>query len=187
MPFVHILDTVKVEILAHSVTTLQPIVNVIHASLADGSQTLANITNIAEAVSDAHAADVTQFGDEYYLDAVRATGLATATSPQWTEVSDKGASGTGASAPMNACAIVKLQSAFRGRSFRGRIYFSPLKQTYVSNGSFMTSGAQATFGVWFTDVQAALGASRKLGLSINATSGVCEPEMGSQRRRLVGR
>jgi len=200
MPFVHILDTAKLEIVGHSTTTLQPVVNVLHVGIAEVDQTQVKMQAMADAVGAAVLADVTQWSNEWTGDFVRCTGLKTATAPQATNFAIAGALGTGASAPINACALIKLTTALRGRAYRGRVFMSPLKASYVSNGSNITSGARATFDVFINDIQAALAGltppstlciARRTGPAFGGSEDVTgwstELEMASQRRRLVGR
>lgn len=200
MPFIYVANTCKVEIVGHSTSTLQPVVNVLHAIMLDADQTQANIDDMAGAVDSAVLADVTQWSDEWTGDYVRVTGLKNATAPQGTSNAIAGTHGTGASAPINACALIALHTAKRGRAYRGRVFMSPLKASHVSNGSSITSAAQATFDVFIGDIRSALVGltpasdlciARRSGPAAGASEPVTgyttEAEMASQRRRLVGR
>jgi hypothetical protein len=89
-----------------------------------------------------------------------------------------------------ASAIVKLATALRGRSYRGRIYLPALAEDRTFNGVVdptdqgITTAAWDTFG---TDMIAAgttlVVASYKHATAADVTNIICESRTGTQRRR----
>lgn len=198
MPFVYIKDTAKVELNMHQAQTLQPIANVLHARMLDADQTSANLTAMASAVVTAVNAHLNVWSEATVMDNVTCTGLSTATAPQAVDNFSSGTKGSNTTTPAipGVCALVKLTTAKRGRSYRGRIYigeigasaetgeFGQLGSTYITAVNDLVSAISGALG-GLTPVSALVVASRKLGTSEDVTTFVCEPATAYQRRRAL--
>jgi hypothetical protein len=194
MPFVRIADTAKVEIIASATGLNQPIVNVLHCRLTDANQDVAHLTAIANAVDTALAGSYNAWAPgAYAINEIVATGLATATSPQVAVASSVVGGGTHKAVPGLAY-LSKLLTATRGRSYRGRIFWSPVVDAALADElGDVTSGFVAAIDATTSAIQTALSAlsppaplvvaSRLLGTSALVTSATCESSVAFQRRR----
>lgn len=195
MPFVPITDTVKVEILGHDTVTNQPWANVLHVTEANAAQTAPNLTEIADATVTAVMAHLGVWSSSAQLDAVRVTGLATIGSPQVTRFFTAGTVGTAASESYpGVAALVKMLTALRTRSGRGRVYLGPIAANEVLDGGGRISlSFQGVVNAFITALQTEYAgvtiptglciASRTLGISHPVTDFACEALSAYQRRR----
>ena len=194
MPFTPIANTAKIELIGHSGITEQPIVNVMHSGLG-GADTFAEVDAIALAVKGVVLAHLNVWSSTMFFDEVRVTSLDTATSPQATEAFPAATQGTASpDAIPGAAALVKLLTATRGRSYRGRIYVGIIAANEVGDGNGTLSVSfQGVVNAYISAIEAALNAltpsvglvvaSRKLGISSFVLSANCEPTVAYQRRR----
>lgn len=195
MPFTPITDTVKVEIVGHDTITLQPIVNVLHALLADASQSLVNVQAIANEVKSVLLAATRPTPSTMSYDSVIVTGLAFAGSNQAISLFPSPTIGGGtADAVPGVCMLTKLNTALRSRSGRGRIYWGPVPSDQIVSGSgAVSAGFRADMDTIMSAIQSGLQgltpasdlvvASRHLGLSHIVTSFSEEVNSAFQRRR----
>lgn len=195
MPFTAITDTAKVELNGHDVTTHQLWANVMHVTIPDADQSFANLLLIADAVKGVCNGNKDVWSAGAGLDNVTVTGLATATSPQAISAFAPGTVGTSAfdSFP-GVAALVKLTTATRGRSFRGRIFLGPIANVDVQDAAgTLSTGYQGIVTTFLGALRTALQglslatdlcvASRVLGISTPVTNSVCETLTAYQRRR----
>lgn len=194
MAFVAIPFTAKVEIVAHHATTMLPIVNVCHCSIANPTVP-ADITALAVAVDGFVHDHPEGWANEWVYDYSRVTSLEAIDSFQATNSTHSGTVGTqGTGLPANSCLLVKLTTDERSRRGRGRFFLSPIAADDVdTNGG--VSGALATaiatwFGI-FMETFAALSpasalvvASRVTPGSNSVTTATIERIIASQRRRI---
>ena len=195
MPFVPITDTVKVEINGHDSVSNQPVANVLHATLANASQTITNLADIGDAVITAVNANLGCWSQGMVFDNVTVTGLTSSTAPQSVRTFSPGTTGstTGNSAP-GVCALVTVQTALRSRSGRGRVYIGPITVSELTDkGGNLQSSYQTVVNNFFNDLLSGLGgltipstlciASKVLGVSNPWLSFGCEVLTAYQRRR----
>jgi hypothetical protein len=102
--------------------------------------------------------------------------------------------GAGSGDPIpNMASLIKLTTALRGRSHRGRIYLPAVPEGDQANG-VLTSSLTATVATGFinwmtamaadaTTPQALVVASYKLAVATTITNLTCEPAAATQRRR----
>lgn len=125
MPFVAIADTAKVELLSFDASVNTNVVNVIHAK-TDGAPTLPDLAAIATAFATFQTSFTANLaGSDVSSVSVTVTDLNTPTGPQYV-LPNPGSASSGTPAASGLCALVKLTTGIRGRSFRGRIYMGPL-------------------------------------------------------------
>lgn len=91
----------------------------------------------------------------------------------------------------NSCGLVKLETALRGRSYRGRIYLPDISESATAVGAFTSTLVTNTTNAWVTFANAmatagiALGvASYKLSTWHQVLNLALEETMATQRRRL---
>lgn len=92
-----------------------------------------------------------------------------------------------------AAMVVKLSTAQRGASHRGRVFIGPLTEDSVNEGFIAGStvaGFQTAFENWVSGVQSAIGgnlkvASYKLSTAANVLGILTTNQQRTQRRRLV--
>jgi hypothetical protein len=195
MPFIRIADTAKVEILGHNSQSAQPFANVLHVRLTDANQTIPHLINIWGVFDTALSGALGFWPVAAYFDAIRVTGLASATAPQYFDTLTPGTQGTQAGHAMpGVCVLSKLLTASRGKSYRGRIYWGPMASSVSSDqagtvGSGFIADANALTSSIQTGLQALtpasniVVASRKLGISTDIVSADAEPIVAYQRRR----
>jgi hypothetical protein len=194
MPFVAIANTAKLEIKAHSTLTLQPFVNVLHGKCS-AAPSLGNMQDMAGAVSAGLLSGKAALPSTWQLDSVTATDLNSSTGPQYVDLSEAGLVGgnTGQNSPA-VCALSKLLTSTRGRSFRGRIYW-PVAEADVGGDGGLLAEAQTEFNALLNAIRSNLQgltpasdlvvASRKLGTSHVVVSTLAEGKVGTQRRRVA--
>jgi hypothetical protein len=90
------------------------------------------------------------------------------------------------------CAIVKLNTALRGRSYRGRVYLPWVCDIYNTNGALdggAVSNAQTEWDEFFTDMTAdgfaLVVASYKHATAENVTTLIVESRTATQRKRQI--
>lgn len=194
MPFTPIADCWKVELVGHHSVTLTPIVNVLHA-LDTTPHTLATATGLAIGAEDAFHGRRGAWPDEFVWDFARATDAASDIGPQYTSVVFAGEVGTaGHFGGSQVSVLIKLLTAFRGRSYRGRIFIPAVSTVAGTNTPDAAQVAQVdnipsdlntNWGALPSVPVLAVG-SRKLGTCHAVQSWSVEPSIATQRRR-VGR
>lgn len=135
---------------------------------------------------------------------VYVTDQSSASGATWTEAGTlpQAGSGTGQSLPSNCALVVSLRTALRGRSFRGRSYFFPLReQDVVENevGTDLVTALLTAYGQLILDLvdedyhlavcsRFSGGDPRAAGVltPVQAVT-VVDRTIDSQRRRLPGR
>jgi len=165
-------------------------VNVMHflgpdGDAADlGSKLDDNVNNVLWNCQDSHAkilaVDITP------LDGTSATySFATGGTSKWT-----GFSSSHDVIPQG-CNIIKMQTAKRGRSYRGRVYLPWVAETFSTNGSLdltTVNNVSAAWNTFHTDMGAD-GYALRVASYIHATTEAitlltCEQTLATQRRRL---
>jgi hypothetical protein len=168
-------------------------VNVLHAA-CPAAPTSAQIEAIAEAVDSTVGAHLNVWGDQMHYDGTRVTDLNSVSGPQVLEPDNAGPGTGGNNAPAGVCCLVKLTTATRGRSERGRIFISACPTSDLINDGTAWDPAYLTvvnnaFIAMATALQALpsasdlVVASRKLGTSTNVTTIGAEAAPAYQRRR----
>lgn len=191
MGFVAIPLTAKVAVRWTDSLTGTEIANVMHAE-CQGTPLLADLGNIAAAFMTWAQTITTNLSPTgVTLEDVTVTGLNTATDPQ-AIVNDGATAGSVTPGAAGVAALVRLVTASRGRSFRGRIYIGPLDEAAVTGG-VITSGTVAIIDPAIVALQADLAAltpastlvvaSRVLATSSPVTGWLVEPLPAYQRRR----
>lgn len=195
MPFVDAPGTAKVEILAHHTVTMIPIVNVLHI-VSPNPYTGSFVADAAAAIVTWANAHTNSWAVEWVGEAVRVTDLSTVDGAQFTDTGIAGTLGTqGTGAPASICALVKLLTAERSRSGRGRIFFSPIDSGSVDTNGAISSGVQGDYMTNIAALQTALAGiesfasglcvlSRATGIAHPVTTYLCEALAASQRRRI---
>lgn len=138
------------------------------------------------------------------LNLVRATSLEEQNSPGVEIVPDTNYNGTANADPIpyNCAALIQLLTAYRGRSYRGRVYLPGLGEGDQTNsnlaGSLVTA-LNASYSYWdFLDVSGEPyamvvvsrfhnGQPRSIGVCTNVQDFKTSLTIASQRRRLPGR
>lgn len=91
-----------------------------------------------------------------------------------------------------AAPVVKLTTALRGRSFRGRVFLPFTAENEMVNGSVRSLILPGMQGAWNTFISGLAGdalpcnlavASYKLAVATNVLIALVEPTLGTQRRR----
>jgi hypothetical protein len=92
---------------------------------------------------------------------------------------------------VQACALVKLTTALRGRSYRGRIYLPWVVETATTNGDLNSANVDAVTDGWQTFKAAMDTAAAPLVVAsyVHATAQIvetigCETRLATQRKRL---
>lgn len=196
MPFIPIANTAEIRIKGHDITTLQPVENVLHCVLATADQTAANVANIALAIKTAVAGQLGAFSGDLQFDSVTCRGLSSVTAPESVVSFSPGTTGSaGAVKDPTASGLVKLFTALRGRSYRGRVYWGGLSDLAITAGTYaLTSGQVTAYTNLMSAISSALVAltpaselavaSRKHGTSEIVTAFLVESLIATQRRRL---
>jgi hypothetical protein len=191
MGFVAIADTAKVELVGIDSASGQEIVNVMHAKVGS-APTGTYLLQVANVYETYYASIITGIGPSSLTgQRVVVTDLNTIGGPQVT-VFMSGVTGSGTTGATGAAALLKLTTAVRGRSFRGRAFVGPLTSAAV-NGDRISSGTIAAIGTAFGTLQTSLAAltpgsavrvaSRKLGTGNDVTGFGVEILPAYQRRR----
>jgi hypothetical protein len=197
MGFVAIANTAKVEILGHNTDSLVPIATIMHITCG-ATPTQSLLAEYAEAINDAYndSSINVAYPNNYNRDNVTVTDLNSVSGPQAVDTGASGVGGADAMTAPQACALLKLTTAKRGRSYRGRVYF-PIPGDVLTTGDGNVSSGQITHILAWYDAMASnlagastassfVVASRKLGTSQVVTGRAVEPTVATQRRR-VGR
>lgn len=193
MPFVAILDGVKVEIIGHDLSTNVDTANVMHV-IGTAGISVADLTAIAEAFVNRWelmmSAEVVG-NATWSLTEVIATDVNTVGGAQWVQTVS-GGGGTGSSAPAGVCSLVKLLTAQRGRRARGRVFLGPLVLGAFT-GDQLTSAYVTALNTQLTDLVTDLAAlstpttlavaSRVDGIARPVTTFSIETTVAYQRRR----
>ena len=194
MPFTPIADCWKVELVGHHATTLVPIVNVLHV-LDTLTHTDAQAAAIASVFDAWMASTSGHQSNEYGYDFTRVTDAATSTGPQNTDNAGAYANGSaGTSSFAMSSILTKFNTAFRGRSYRGRVYMLAVDGESNDNAvdSSQRTNIAAGWGALATSLAALpqpvylAVASRKLGVCHAVVTTTVEQLVATQRRR-VGR
>jgi hypothetical protein len=108
-----------------------------------------------------------------------------ATPAHWTGTSSSGDN------TLNVAYIVKMLTASRGRSYRGRVYLPWVVETQMANGLLDATGVTNCTAAWVTFIAALASASAplqvasyKLSTSADVIAVACEKAVATQRRRL---
>lgn len=189
MPLPVISDTFRCALTWHNVNTRRDAVNVMHVH--SSTLTIANIfsefdTNVTAAmwnqtVTDTVATQMTITP----LDGVGTSVVFPITAAaKW-----KGAQASGNTIPQ-AAAILKITTANRGRSYRGRMFLPFVAESVHDDGNYNASAAAAQLAAWQTFVGVINGhgldfgvASYKLAVFTEQTGLFVEPRTATQRRR----
>jgi hypothetical protein len=167
------------------------IVNVMHAKVSASPSTpnLNDVGDAFEAFGVAITNNVSPTGVTW--EGVTVTDLNSSTGPQVVRhlVTATGAGAHGAAGP---CALLKLNTALRGRTYRGRVYIGPLVETAVALNQIAPGTASAITAAYdtlettllgLTPISAVVIASRKLLTSTAVSARSVEPTPAYQRRR----
>lgn len=146
----------------------------------------------------------TQQSNVLWLGTVRATSLEQQNSPSVEYIPTTGNAGTQSADPLpaNCAALIQVLTAYRGRSYRGRIYIPGLCDNQATGSTLSETTKDAltnSFSYWdFLDVSGEPyglcvvsrfhnKAPRVVGIHTDATGFSCGNYVVSQRRRLPGR
>ena len=142
------------------------------------------------------------FSAETTLRQVRATDMTTQGGPVSTLVSNTPGNGSGDGLPIGSAIVASLRTAKRGRSYRGRSYWSGLLLSAQDSPTDITSTVATAIGVAMTALQTTLdtdgfdivvASKQHNGVVTNpaeaneVTAIVVDTHFDSQRRRLAGR
>jgi hypothetical protein len=195
-PFRPIPLTAQVAVAGANATDNRPVVLVLHA-LTSGAPTVANMTDIADAVADTFEANLAAWPTDVKFSTVTATDLNSSSGPQ-SVVAVAGAPLAGTATPdlPGATFVTEFMTAKRGRSFTGRVMM-PANADSLDHPTGIISGAGitlqqnffqaiATALIALTPASTLVVASRKLQVSTVVTSIVTRPKAGNLRRRFFG-
>lgn len=203
MPFIPVADTIQAELIYS--WDGQVVQNVLHYKAnTGGTQTeqgelgLALVTWFDTVLQPLVVSTLT-------LNTVRMTDLSSEVAPGSEFAVGLPLSGTlagGLSLPNNCAIVMSKRTAFRGRSFRGRIYHPGLAESQVTNNALVPAtltslltayndlvflaGATYTYTMQVVS-RYSLGEPRITGLATEVTSITSDGVIDSQRRRLPGR
>lgn len=202
MPRVSTPNTAEVEV--RCTQDGQQVENVLHF-VGSGNYNESELNLLANDVATWWIASLQSItGNTVTLNSIVATDLSSPTGPQVTFTTGLPQTGTeGAAAlPNNVTVAVKLLTASRGRSFRGRVYFIGLGED-ATDGSTLhdaaVTGIKAAFEALrdypFSSNDSAWGVLSEVTAGAPRTEGICTPittvsvdaTVDSQRRRLPGR
>lgn len=142
------------------------------------------------------------FSAQTVLRQVRATDMTVQGGPVSTLVSNTAGNGSGNGLPIGAAIVASLRTAKRGRSYRGRSYWSGLLLSAQTSPTDITGTVATAIGVAMTALQTTLDgdgfdmvvASRQHNGAVTSpaetneiTAFVVDTHFDSQRRRLAGR
>jgi hypothetical protein len=193
MPFHPIALAAKAELLFHHTITLQSIVNVLHVGCT-ATPPQSEIDGLAAAIDTWVGGHLNIWGNQVHYDGTRVTGQNTVSDPQAVNGTNAGVGTGGNNAPAGVCTLVKLTTATRSRSGRGRIFISaspqsdlisdgtqwdPAYLTVVQNGII----ALATALIALTPASDLVVGSKKTGTAHNVTTVSAEGPPAYQRRR----
>jgi len=168
--------------------------NVIHV-MKDAGVTYTELGDrLASLLDDAAEADLWRpLPSDYGLTSVDITPLDGTTA---TRTIERGASawpdGQGGIAVLpQVCALIKEQTAVRGRRNRGRIYIGPITETSQADGNMVSTTQDALTDAWVAFSNDLVGQSLAIGVASyvgrtvhQVTEIACERSVATQRRRL---
>lgn len=124
--------------------------NVLHLHHKDGTAWSASqLTSAGSAIATSWATNVApQTRSDVTLQNIRVTDLSSNTGPSILETFGSGGTKTGSDLPAGVTLALKLSTAMRGRSYRGRIYFVGLANVMASQDKVDTTYANAIVNAW---------------------------------------
>lgn len=182
----------------------QEVENVLHFA-TPGVPTLTELADVAEGVEDWWITNmVTSVPSTVVFREVYATDQTSATGASFTAAGGNGTAGTAGSPamPNNVTIAMSLRTAFRGRSYRGRIYHIGLTEASIVDNELTSGAVTALNGIYalllnsasFGGAELAVAsrylnnAPRVIGVATPVISILlADPVVDSQRRRLPGR
>lgn len=202
MAFIPIANCIKAELRLSWDT--QEVENVFHF-ITPGAVTPGDLAAVAEGVEDWWMTNVRpQVPTTVIYRETYATDQSSATGGTFTASGASGSAGTdtGVSLPNNVTIAVSFRTAFRGRSYRGRVYHIGLQESQVTNNTVVSSTISG-LASWYSELMTAANfggcvlavasrylnnAPRVLGVATEVIDVVvADNVVDSQRRRLPGR
>lgn len=205
MPFIPAPGVVQVELTADMAGERTQ--NVLHYKIDDGLYSEPEMTALGEAIVAYMAQSFVKglYPSTWQLIGVRVIDLTADFAPAIDIVTGLPVTGTraGAQLPNNCALVITKRTIFRGRSYRGRIYFGPLVEADVTNnavsGAYVTSLVTNLSGlITITDANSEVHRMQVLSRYTNKNPRIeavatpvlgftCDGILDSQRRRLPGR
>jgi hypothetical protein len=123
------------------------VVNVLHLVSGDGTaSTQAQLDTLAAAAKAAWDANpMGHLSSALVCDHHVLTDLSSPTGPQSTLADGTTGGGSSPSAPASSCLVVQQRTALRGKSYRGRVYFSGIPVVAVANPQHWTTSETTAF------------------------------------------
>jgi hypothetical protein len=190
MPLPEIPDVFRCTLNWYDANVPSPAANVIHIEMASAvpSDVMARLNDNVSAAMWNYCRDTSSIVsvDITPLDGVSATETFYTGSPaEWA------GSGSTGDRIVQACALVKLTTSLRGRSYRGRVYLPWVVETATANGVLNSANVDDVTAGWtnFVTDMTSLGSPLIVASYVHSAStivqtAVCEAPLATQRKRL---
>lgn len=175
-----------------------PVVNVLHVSIAAGADHAA-LQTLADVAADAwHTQVMNALHTSYQFGDATLVSLESAAAPFAVSNHNSGSPGAadGTPLPLSICAVASLRTSLAGRAHRGRVYLSPIIESWLSTpgGDVLTADARngvinrfQAFNTALQGAQSGLVIASRVhspGSSTAVTNVLANGRIGTQRRRL---